>query len=63
MSAEQSAERISTVCLRVVSMSAGIGLPGLISLHMSVLAVQPRGTRTSTERLRSPQQTLVGASW
>ena len=23
----------------------------------------PRGTRTSTERLRSPQHTAVGASW
>ena len=31
--------------------------------HMSTSAVQPSGTRTSTERLRSPQQTFVGASW
>ena len=30
---------------------------------MSVFAAQPSGTRTKTERFRSPQQIFVGASW
>ena len=35
---------------------------GLANVHISVFAAHPNGTRTNTERLRSPQQTLVGAS-
>ncbi|MBQ5722340.1 MAG: aspartate 1-decarboxylase [Bacteroidaceae bacterium] len=42
--------------------AAGIWPGEKAILHMSLFAAQPRGTRTSTERLRSPQQMLVGAS-
>ena len=61
-SAEPSGERISTVCFWLVSkwLSAS---NGLANVHISVFAAHPNGTRTNTERLRSPQQTLVGASW
>lgn len=41
---------------------APFGSSGLALWHISTPEVQPSGTRTSTERLRSPQQIFVGAS-
>ena len=61
-SADPSGERISTVCFCAVSKWLSFS-SGLARTHMSVLADHPSGTRTSTERLRSPQHTFVGASW
>ena len=40
------------------------GSSGLAARSMrSPTPCQPSGTRTSTDRFRSPQQMLVGASW
>ena len=62
-SADPSGQRNSMVCLVLRSAWPACSR-GLASVIISLApCVQPRGTRTSTERLRSPQQILVGASW
>ena len=62
--AEPSGLRSSTVWLFSKALRSSAGSLGLASRTMrSPTPTQPRGTRTSTERFRSPQQMLVGASW
>ena len=63
MAAEPSGLRSSMVWESLGRFAMG-GSPGFASRNIeSSMFCHPRGTRTRTERLRSPQQIAVGASW
>ena len=58
-----SGVRNSMVCLRLKSTSSFFSKGLQWAIMLPVALFHPNGTRTIAERLRSPQQIFVGASW